>query len=119
GEGAKLVTQTVSLRSFRGSAFALPRTQAVSWRYIVPNLITDADRSAAVSGRRLNEHAAKWRVLQDLAVEHRVIGHAASQSQIGHAGFGIKMIKHMKGNLFQTQLEACRDIRVSFAEVCV
>src|SRR5262249_7734098 len=72
---------------------------------VVIDLVTNSERRAAVARRRLHKHAAKRRMQQNLSVHHRVVGHAARQSQVSQARLLMQKTQYMERDFFEPQLK--------------
>jgi hypothetical protein len=82
----------------------------------VPDLVADTDCRPTIAGGGLHKDIAKWRVLENTAVHHRVVGDATRQSQIDDSSFLVQMIEHMKSDLLETHLQARCQIAITIGQ---
>src|SRR5215217_4195726 len=82
----------------------------------IVDLIANAQRRPAISGRRLNEDTLERRVQQVLSVHHRVVSDAACEAQIRQSSLLVQMIQNMEANLFKPKLQARGDVMLAICQ---
>src|SRR5829696_2717053 len=84
----------------------------------IVDLITDAERRATVTRRRLNEDTLERRMQQYLSVHDGVVSDTAGKTQVSQSGPLVKIIQDVKRHFFETLLQARSDVAFTIRERC-